>query len=197
MLRTCVKLAQEQQRVVVFLEPIALYMTRDLHEKGDDLWAFDYVEPSKNNEIALSEVASFGEGKDLCIVSYGNGYYLSRQAEQKLKAHGIDCKVIDLRWLAPLNHDEILTAVSGFDKVLIVDECRQTASISEAIVTMLTEHAQNSNQVVPHLHRITADDSFIPLGAAANHVLPSCQEIVDAGLALVAGVTTISPFKRS
>src|SRR3546814_4137308 len=38
MLRECVRLAREEQRVVVFVKPIALYMTRDLHEEGDGLW---------------------------------------------------------------------------------------------------------------------------------------------------------------
>ena len=35
MLRECVRLAREEQRLVVFLEPIALYPMRDLHEAGD------------------------------------------------------------------------------------------------------------------------------------------------------------------
>src|SRR3546814_4012936 len=41
MLRECVRLARKEQRVVVFVEPIALYMTRDLHEEGDGLWTRD------------------------------------------------------------------------------------------------------------------------------------------------------------
>ncbi len=39
MLRESVRLAREEQRIVVFLEPIARYMTRDLHAEGDDRWA--------------------------------------------------------------------------------------------------------------------------------------------------------------
>ena len=38
MLRTCVAAAKADGRVCVFLEPIALYHTRDLHEDGDELW---------------------------------------------------------------------------------------------------------------------------------------------------------------
>ena len=47
MMRTSVRLAQEQQRLVVFLEPIALYMTKDLHQEGDGLWTFEYQAPAK------------------------------------------------------------------------------------------------------------------------------------------------------
>ena len=41
MLRECVRLAREEQRVVVFLEPIALYPMRDLHADKDALHLFD------------------------------------------------------------------------------------------------------------------------------------------------------------
>jgi 2-oxoisovalerate dehydrogenase E1 component len=196
MLRTCVKLAQEQKRVVIFLEPIALYMTRDLHEKGDELWAFDYVPPAKATFAQLGQVSCFDEGKDVCIISYGNGYYLARQAHEKLKAENIHAKIVDLKWLAPLDSTEITLAIAGYDKVLIVDECRQTASISEAIVTMITEHCQDESRPVPLLSRITAEDCFIPLGSAATSVLPSCDEIVSVTKALVSNTFIPSLYQR-
>ena len=198
MLRTCVKLAQEQQRLIIFLEPIALYMTRDLHEKGDELWAFNYKDPEQETiPLALGEIKEFGQGKDICIISYGNGYYLSRQAEAELAAKNIHCKLIDLRWLAPLNSDEIMQAIKGFDKVLIVDECRQTASISEAIVTMMVEYYQDNNLTLPQINRITAEDCFIPLGTAAMTVLPASHEIVATVEKMLANVATPSLYKRN
>jgi 2-oxoisovalerate dehydrogenase E1 component len=103
MLRECVRLALEEQRVIVFVEPIALYMTRDLHEEGDALWTSTYAAPGEAKPIRLGELGVHGDGTDLAIVSYANGYYLSRQAEKILsEQHGISLRVIDLRWLAPL-----------------------------------------------------------------------------------------------
>ncbi len=197
MLRTCVKLAQEQQRLVIFLEPIALYMTRDLHEKGDELWAFDYISPDQANApLRLGEISEFGQGQDVCIISYGNGYYLSRQAEAKLATKGIACKLVDLRWLAPLNKDEIMQAISGFAKVLIVDECRQTASISEAITTMIVEYYQDNKMKLPQINRITAEDCFIPLGSAAMTVLPSADEIVETVEKMLSDTSISSLYQR-
>ena len=69
--------------------------------------------------------------------------------------------------------------------ILIVDECRQTGSISEALVTLLVEAQADSHEKKVEVKRITAKDSFIPLGAAAYHVLPSTQKIVDTAKALV------------
>ncbi|MCZ6501174.1 MAG: thiamine pyrophosphate-dependent enzyme, partial [Gammaproteobacteria bacterium] len=46
MLRTCVELAEKERRVVIFIEPIALYMTRDLHQESDGLWLSTYESPN-------------------------------------------------------------------------------------------------------------------------------------------------------
>ena len=188
MMRTSVRLAREQQRLVVFLEPIALYMAKDLHGDGDGLWMSEYVPPSTDAKSALSselnqKISVYGEGKTLCILSYGNGYYLSRKAEKILAAQGVTCRVIDLRWLAPLDEEGIIEQAKFCENVLIVDECRQTGSISEALFTLLAESETTRNKV--RISRITAHDSFIPLGSAANHVLPSTEQIVAEALLLV------------
>lgn len=181
LLRSCVKIAQEEKRVVVFLEPIALYMTRDLHEPGDSQWAFDYVAPAQSKPIPLGQFGTHGNGKDLCIITYGNGYYLSRQAQKQLAEQGINTTIVDLRWLSDIDEKALAKVADSCDNVLIVDECRHTGSISEALVTMLTENCAKT----PVLKRITAEDSFIPLGSAAYAVLPSTQEIVDTAVDLV------------
>ena len=46
MLRTCVAAAVADGTVSVFLEPIALYHTRDLHEPGDERWTAPYAPPA-------------------------------------------------------------------------------------------------------------------------------------------------------
>jgi 2-oxoisovalerate dehydrogenase E1 component len=176
MMRASVRLAQEQQRMVIFLEPIALYMAKDLHQEGDGLWTFEYQPPELADSCIDLGVKVAGSGKKLCILTYGNGNYLSRQAQAKLAEQGIDARVVDLRWLAPLDEQGILAQVNDCEHVLIVDECRQTGSISEALVTLI--HEQTSE--CPKIKRVTASDSFIPLGAAAYEVLPSVENIVDA-----------------
>ncbi|MEW6982454.1 dehydrogenase E1 component subunit alpha/beta [Colwelliaceae bacterium 6471] len=195
MMRSCVKLAQEQQRLVIFLEPIALYMTKDLHEEGDGLWTSDYVPPKDAIAEVNQKISVFGEGKSLCILTYGNGYFLSRQAEKTLAEQGVSCRVIDLRWLAPLDEQGIIEQVKQCENVLIVDECRQTASISEALMTLVHEVYAGSDKQMPNMSRITAQDSFIPLGAAAYHVLPSANGIVEAANALLQGTAVDQQVK--
>jgi 2-oxoisovalerate dehydrogenase E1 component len=161
-------------------------MTRDLHEAGDNEWAFDYVPPAQSKPIPLGQFGTHGNGKDLCIITYGNGYFLSRQAEKQLAERGIDTTIVDLRWLSDIDEKALAKVADSCDNVLIVDECRHTGSISEALVTMLTENCAKT----PVLKRITAEDSFIPLGSAAYAVLPSTQEIVDTAVELVGTIET-------
>ncbi len=182
MLRECVRLALEEQRVIVFIEPIALYRTRDLHQEGDHLWNCHYPDPDEVSPLRYGMIGQHGKGKDLAIISYANGYYLSRQVEQDLRdRYGLDIRIIDIRWLAPLPEAELLSAVKDCSHILIVDECRTSGSHSEAIMTMLVEHGRCHDEI----KRLTAKDSFIALGKAAEHTLPSSQSIIQAALDLI------------
>ena len=179
MWRTCCVEAWERGRVVIFVEPIALYMTRDLHQTGDKAWAGIF--PPTEETIALGEFGVYGDGQDLTIVTYGNGYYYSRQAALILeKQHRVKSKIIDLRWIAPIDREALIKEIGDSSKVLIVDECRKTGSLSEWIAASLIELPK-----VPRVKIVAADDCFIPLGKAAAAGLPSRDEIVEAALNLV------------
>lgn len=176
MLRECVRLAREEQRVVVFLEPIALYSARDFIEDKDGGWMSVY--PSPERRIPFGEVGIHGAGTELAVLTYGNGYYLSRQA---MAAFAPDVRVIDLRWLAPLPEQAILEAVDPCKAVLVVDECRRSGNVSEALMTLLAEKTD-----LPAA-RVTADDSFIATGPAYAAPLPSRDVIAAAATTLMHG----------
>jgi 2-oxoisovalerate dehydrogenase E1 component len=180
MLRECVRLAHEDGRVVVFIEPIALYHITDLQQPGDGAWTAPYMAPDQDNVISLGALGQFGKGTELAIITYGNGFFLSCQAADELKAGGIDLRIIDLRWLHPLNAEAIVAAVADCGKILIVDECRRSGSLSEKLMTLLTEAGRGDA-----VSRITAEDCFIPLGPAAELVLPSKASIIEAAQAAV------------
>ncbi|MEL7150936.1 MAG: thiamine pyrophosphate-dependent enzyme [Pseudomonadota bacterium] len=171
MLRECVRLAREEQRVVVFLEPIALYPMRDL-QPGDGGWMHRY--PPSGARIGLGEVGVHGDGTDLAIVSFANGVYLSRQAEPTLAREGIKTRIIDLRWLNPLPKEALLQAVAGAQRVLIVDETRRTGGVSEALMTLFAEETD-----LP-VTRLAAEDSFIATGPAYGATMPSVETILAA-----------------
>lgn len=180
MMRTCVEEAHRYGRICVFIEPIALYPIRDLHAPGDNLWNNEY--PKDLEEKIPLGTFHIEEGeKELCLLTYGNGYYLSRQAREQLVKQGISPTVIDLRWLSPIDEKTLSKTLSQFSHVLIVDECRKTGSLSEGLMTMIMENCQP----LPRVKRICSLDTFIPLADAANLVLLQTQDIVEASISLL------------
>jgi 2-oxoisovalerate dehydrogenase E1 component len=181
MLRTCAAMARIDGRVIAFLEPIALYMTKDLHEPRDGGWLFAY--PAPERFVPLGEPRLYqSEARDLLIVTYGNGVPMSLRVARRLEqATGQRTCVMDLRWLKPLNETAIARLASSIGRVLVVDEGRRTGGISEQIFTILDERCGPGVSKM----RVTGADSFVPLGAAANLVLPSDDEIYEAAHALL------------
>ncbi|MDE2108704.1 MAG: MFS transporter, partial [Gammaproteobacteria bacterium] len=180
MLRTCAALAKVDGRVVLWLEPIALYMTKDLYEPKDNGWLFEYPAPDRAVPRGEGRIYNL-DAKDLLIVTFGNGVPMSLRAAKKLEAEtGKKIRVLDLRWLKPLNVELIGKHAKEIGKVLVVDEGRQTGGISEEIFTAIEEHAGRGILK----KRVAGKDSYIPLAAAANLVLVSEQEILAAAASL-------------
>ena len=177
MLRECVRLAREDQRLVVFLEPIALYSMRDLHADKDGDWMKIYPSPEKT--IPAGKVSVAGEGRNLAIVTFANGVYLSHQASPRLADAGINTRVIDMAWLSPLPAEALVEAVAGCARILIVDETRRSGGIAEALMALFAERTS-----VP-VARVTAQDSFIATGPAYAATMPSVDDIVAAAMELV------------
>jgi 2-oxoisovalerate dehydrogenase E1 component len=170
--RTAFALAEQARRVVVVVEPIALYHTKDLLD-GDGGWAA----PAPKGAAKWPKARVYGEGAtDLVIATYGNGVWMSLRAAARLeREHGISARVLDLRWISPLPIDDVLAHASAVGKLLVVDECRRSGNISEALAAAVLDAGTPCRFL-----RVNSADSFVPLGEAANLVLVSEEEIVDA-----------------
>jgi 2-oxoisovalerate dehydrogenase E1 component len=176
MLRTCAAVASVEGRVCVFLEPIALYHTRDLHAEGDGGW----LDRASTGHVPVGRARVHGDGTDLTIVTFGNGLWLSLRVAKVLVARGIRARVVDLRWLAPLPMDDVLRESVLTGTVLVVDETRRTGGVSESVMAGLIDRG-----FAGRVARVAAKDSFVPLGASANLVLVSEDEILAAALRLL------------
>src|SRR5690606_25368891 len=94
---------------------------------------------------------------------------------------GITCRVVDLRWLAPLPVDDLLREANVTGRVLVVDETRRRGGIGEGVVAALLDAGYRGR-----VTRVASVDSFIPQGPAARHVLLGEQQIQRAVDDLVA-----------
>ncbi len=182
-LRTLMALAHVDGRVCAFLEPIALYMTKDLYAAGDGLWQTRY--PGFDETVAVGEPRIYEpEATDLLIVSYGNTVPMClRVARQLSQERGIKARVMDLRWLQPLNDAEIARHGRACARILVVDEGRKSAGIAEGVITALVEGGCGQKPIA----RVVGVDTYTPLAGAATLVLPS-DESIKAGAEKLLGV---------
>jgi 2-oxoisovalerate dehydrogenase E1 component len=183
MLRGAIAMAAEDGRIVVFLEPIALYHEKDLHADGDGEWLGGY--PAPPDHLLPGEVGLYGRtdaDADLLIVTYANGLRLSLQAARRLAdEHGLRVRVMDVRWLNPLPTEAIRSHAAEVGTVLVVDECRATGGgVADAIEADLAEQ-----RIGQRLGSVRAVDSFVPLGPATSAVLVGVDQIVAAAVAAV------------
>lgn len=180
MLRTLAALATVDGRVAVFLEPIALYMTKDLHVPGDGQWLFPY--PAADQALVLGEGRVYApEASDLVIFTYGNGVPMSLRAARAIEQQlGWQVRVVDLRWLVPLNAGFIAGQAADAQRVLVVDEGRHSAGVGEGVITALVEAGLGHLPI----RRVCGADTYTPLAGAALCVLPSDNAVLNAALAL-------------
>jgi 2-oxoisovalerate dehydrogenase E1 component len=175
MLATCAASALVDGSVCVFLEPIALYHTRDLYDEGDDGW----VARLSGAHVPVGSGRTYLDGNDLTIVTWGNGLHMSLRVARRLRLRGIEPRVLDLRWLAPLPVDDVLREARATGRVLVVDETRRTGGVSEGVLAALVDAGFDGRTA-----RVASKDSFVPLGDAARLVLVSEEEIEEAALRL-------------
>ena len=153
---------------VLFLESAALYGMKG--EVPDDP---DFTVPFGKSRVAR-------EGKDVTVVSYSRMLQLSLAVAEKLsKEEGIECEVIDLRSLRPLDMDPVFASVSKTHRAVVVQEQWKpygaAAEISASIMEAMFD------ELDAPVARVTGED--VPMPYARNLELlatPHEPEIIHA-----------------
>ena len=97
-----------------------------------------------------------------------------RAAKKALEENQIRVRVLDLRWLLPLNHELILRESQKADTILVVDECRATGDPNEEILSLFQQHG-----VAKKVGRVCAEDTYLPLGPATDYIMPTEDQIYE------------------
>ncbi|AGL15286.1 thiamine pyrophosphate-dependent enzyme [Actinoplanes sp. N902-109] len=185
LLRSCLAAAAVDGTVSVFLEPIALYHTRDLYQQGDNEWLAPYAAPGEwagaHIPIGRARTYPVGSAEDLTILTFGNGVRMSLRVAAQLAAEGYGSRVVDLRWLSPLPVADLVREAAATGRVLIVDETRRSGGVGEGILAALVDGG-----FVGAARRIASADAPVPLGPAAQQVLIGEDAITQGAHALLA-----------
>jgi len=182
MLHAALRIAGRSGRVVAFLEPIALYFERDLYAPGDGGWLRAPV--TDGGDLPPGRCGVHGvDDPELVLISYANGLRMALRAARRMTdASGVRTRVLDLRWLAPLPLDDLRARIPDGAACLVVDECRASGGIADALVAHLAETGHRGR-----LGSVRSVDSYIPLGPAADAVLLDERRVEAAARALLDG----------
>jgi acetoin:2,6-dichlorophenolindophenol oxidoreductase subunit beta len=130
------KAAVQDPNPVVFLEH------RWLHQQVGKVQLDNPIE-------ALGKARVVRRGRDLTIVSYSISTIESLKAAEILMESGIDCEVIDLRTLSPIDWDTVLNSVRKTGKILAIDSAQEQCSIASEVVAHCSLHAFADLDVAP------------------------------------------------
>ena len=117
---------------VLYYEHIALYRDPRIKQMLSD---------EAPAPIPIGQAALRRAGDDLAIISYGAYVHIGLRVASKLAAGGIECSVLDLRSLAPLDRGAILDLTKRCNRVMIIEEDTKTGSIGESIASIIQEEA--------------------------------------------------------
>ncbi len=89
--------------------------------------------------VPIGKAITRRAGKTLTIITYGSMVSRSLAAADQLADEGIDCEVIDLRSLVPLDWDHVLESVSRTHRAMVVHEAMTTAGPGAEIAARIQE----------------------------------------------------------
>jgi pyruvate dehydrogenase E1 component beta subunit len=150
---------------VMFFEPKRIYRAA----KGD-VPEGDYIVP-------LGKAAVVREGEHVTIIVWGAMLYEAIAAADEAKAQGIDCEIIDLRTLWPLDIETVITSVKKTGRVVVVHEAPKTCGFGGEIVALINEKAFLNLEAPPM--RVTGFDTPFPYTLEMEY-LPLAHRILPA-----------------
>lgn len=149
---------------VIFLEPKSRY------------WDEGFVD--KDREIDIETAAVVRDGSDVLLVAYGATVKTALEASETLAAEGIECAVVDVRSLAPLDSDALMPIVRRIGRVVVVHEASLTGGLGGEISSRITESEFYSLEA-PVL-RVTGFDTPYPPSHLEHWWLPNTSRIMEA-----------------
>lgn len=135
--------------------------------------------PEEEYLIPLGKANIRREGKDVTIVSFGKIIKVALEAAEQLAKDGVECEVIDLRSVRPIDYDTVLKSVKKTNRMVFLEEAWPLASISSEVTYVVQREAFDFLDAP--IRRITTADT--PMAYAPTLVsafLPQLKEVVDA-----------------
>lgn len=171
------KTAIRDDNPVVFLEQKQLYRSKGEVPEGD------YVIP-----FGVADIKR--QGGDLTIVTYGKMVRMCLEAAEKLADANIDCEVVDLRSIAPLDTETIVESVKKTKRVMIVHEAVQFCGVGAEVAGQIADSEAFYYLDAP-IRRIGAMSVPIPFNPHLEREIgPTPDKIIAGAQELMGGART-------
>ena len=140
--------------------------------------------PDEDYIVPLGKAAIRREGSDLSIITFGAMTHTALEAAATLSDAGVEAEVLDLRSLAPLDRDAILTTVSKTSRALLLYEARRTGGIGGELAAIIAEDA--FEYLDAPVMRVASVDTPVPYSPPLEAAfLPNADKVVAAAQKLV------------
>ncbi|HKQ69022.1 MAG TPA: alpha-ketoacid dehydrogenase subunit beta [Polyangiaceae bacterium] len=150
---------------VLFFEPKRIYRAA----KGEV--------PEHDYTVPLSQAAIAREGDNVTVIAWGAMLYEALEAASQAASQGIECEVIDLRTLWPLDIDSVIASVKKTGRVVVVHEAPRTCGFGSEIIALINEKAFVHLEAPPV--RVTGFDTPFPYTLEMEY-LPLAHRILPA-----------------
>ncbi|MFI8576254.1 MULTISPECIES: alpha-ketoacid dehydrogenase subunit beta [Rossellomorea] len=158
--------AIEDPDPVLFLEPMRCY--RSSREEV----------PEEKYTVEIGKGKVVKEGEDVTIIAWGAMVKVAEDAAKEAAGKGIDCEVLDLRTLYPLDKDLISTSVQKTGRTVIVHEAHATGGVGNDVLAIINDKSF-LYQKAP-TERVTGFDTPVPYFGFEDFYLPDSKRVLAA-----------------
>ncbi|WP_108669910.1 alpha-ketoacid dehydrogenase subunit beta [Peribacillus acanthi] len=158
--------AIEDRDPVLFLEPMRCY--RSTKESI----------PEGHYTVEIGKGKKLREGNDVTLIAWGAMVPVVMNASKQLEELGIQCDVIDLRTLYPLDEELIAESVQKTGRTVIVQEAHPTSSVANDILSVINE-TSFLYQKAP-VEKVSGFDTPVPYFGYEDFYLPTPERVIHA-----------------
>jgi pyruvate dehydrogenase E1 component beta subunit len=151
---------------VVFLESEKMYGDKGMIPDGEYL-------------IPIGKAAVKRKGTDVTIVSFGKIIKEAYAAADELAKEGIECEIIDLRTIRPIDYDTVIASVKKTNRCVVVEESWPVASIASELAYWIQRYAFDFLDA-PVYRVMQSDTPFAFAKPLIEEALPNVKRIMDA-----------------
>ena len=153
-------------------DPVIFCEHKNLYEHESDV-------PEESYAIPFGEANVVREGGDVLIVTYGQTVHRAVEAAESLASDGVECEIVDLRTLSPIDTDTVIESVENTGRLVCVDEANPRCSIASDVSAMVSQEAFGSLKA--GIQMVTAPHTPVPFSPSLEDLyIPSAEQIANA-----------------